>query len=105
MPDPGLDEPAFGSGEPFTLGAETELFLVDAGGRQLNSAPEVVEGLPDFDRGEVSPEVHACQTELISGVARSAAEAVEDLDQVGALGLAHGSPRARERHAPDGARG
>lgn len=79
MPKFDLDTPAFGSTDPFTLGVEQELFLVDTAGRQLNIGAQVLEALPELERGQVSPEVHACQVELISGVCRSAEEAIADL--------------------------
>jgi glutamate---cysteine ligase / carboxylate-amine ligase len=79
MTKPDLDDPAFGSGDAFTLGVEQELFLVDAAGRQRNAGAHVLEKLPELARGQVSAEVHACQVELISGVCRSAEEAIADL--------------------------
>jgi carboxylate-amine ligase len=79
MTTPDLDAPAFGRTDAFTLGVEQELFLVDGDGRQQNAGAQVLEALPEFPRGKVSPEVHACQVELISGVCRSAEEAIGDL--------------------------
>jgi glutamate---cysteine ligase / carboxylate-amine ligase len=79
MPKSDLDAPAFGCTEPFTLGVEQELFLVDDAGRQRNAGAHVLENLPELSRGEVSAEVHACQVELISGVCRSTEEAIADL--------------------------
>ncbi len=74
-----FDAPNFGSTDAFTLGVEQEVFLVDAAGRQRNMGAHVLEALPEFARGEVSAEVHACQVELISGVCRSAEQAITDL--------------------------
>jgi glutamate---cysteine ligase / carboxylate-amine ligase len=72
----------FGSGEPFTLGVEEELFLVDpVSGRQVNSSAAVLQRLGEVD-GEVARELHACQVELISNVCHSAPEAVR---AIGAL--------------------
>ena len=79
MPKSDFDTSAFGSTDPFTLGVEQEMFLVDAAGRQLNVGAHVLEALPELARGEVSAEIHACQVELISGVCRSAEEAISDL--------------------------
>ena len=79
MTKPDLDAPAFGSTDAFTLGVEQEMFLVDAAGRQRNAGADVLEALPEFARGQVSAEVHACQVELISGVCRSVEEAIADL--------------------------
>jgi carboxylate-amine ligase len=71
---------AFGTGEPFTLGVEEELFLVDpVTGRQANSSASVRALLGDLD-GRVERELHACQIELVTDVCRTAGEAV------GALG-------------------
>jgi carboxylate-amine ligase len=71
---------AFGTGEPFTVGVEEELFLVDpVTGRQANSSASVRARLGELD-GRVERELHACQIELITDVCRSASEAV------GALG-------------------
>jgi carboxylate-amine ligase len=71
---------AFGSGDPFTVGVEEELFLVDpVTGRQANSFDAVQERLGPV-RGTVERELHACQVELITDVCRSAGEAVGMLD-------------------------
>jgi carboxylate-amine ligase len=71
---------AFGSAEPFSLGVEEELFLVDpVTGRQTNTSGAVLERLGAVDGGRVERELHACQVELITEVCRSAAEAVSAL--------------------------
>ncbi len=73
---------SFGSGEPFSLGVEEELFLVDpVTGTQTNSSTAVLERLGDRD-GKVERELHACQIELISNVHGSAAEAVCELGEL-----------------------
>jgi carboxylate-amine ligase len=86
--DTGLtdDRPhAFGSGEPFTLGVEEELFLVDPlTGAQANASAAVLERLGDVD-GKVERELHASQVELITGVCATAGEAA---------GALHGLRRA-----------
>jgi carboxylate-amine ligase len=70
---------AFGTGEPFSVGVEEELFLVDpVTGRQANSSKAVLERLGPVD-GSVERELHACQVELITDVCRSAGEAVGTL--------------------------
>jgi glutamate---cysteine ligase / carboxylate-amine ligase len=70
---------AFGTGAPFSIGVEEELFLVDpVTGRQINASGAVVERLGPVD-GKVERELHACQVELITDVCRSAAEAVGTL--------------------------
>jgi glutamate---cysteine ligase / carboxylate-amine ligase len=69
-------ENTFGSGEPFTLGVEEELFLVDpVSGRQTNASAAVLERLGPVT-GTVERELHASQVELITDVCHSAGEAV-----------------------------
>jgi glutamate---cysteine ligase / carboxylate-amine ligase len=77
---PGADvEDAFGSGEPFTVGVEEELFLVDpVTGRQTNASTAVQERLGPVE-GTVERELHACQVELITDVCHSAGEAAGTL--------------------------
>ena len=72
-------EQAFGSGEPFTVGVEEELFLVDPlTGRQTNSSAAVQRRLGEV-KGTVERELHACQVELITDVCHRAGEAVQEL--------------------------
>jgi carboxylate-amine ligase len=79
---------AFGSGKPFTLGVEEELFLVDpVSGAQANASAAVLDRLGDVD-GEVERELHASQVELITAICASAGEAV------GALGRLRGAVTA-----------
>jgi len=83
------DEPhRFGEAEPFTLGLEEELFVVDpADGRLLNAGPAVLERLGDLDRGEVKNELHRSQIELITGVCTTVDEAVAQLCELRAAVL------------------
>src|SRR6202162_5210380 len=82
---------AFGSGEPFTVGVEEELFLVDPlTGRQANASDAVQERLGPV-AGTVERELHACQVELISDVCRGAGEAVGMLDGLRRAVLATGA--------------
>ena len=70
---------AFGTGEPFTIGVEEELFLVDpVTGRQINASRGVLDRLGPVN-GTVERELHACQVEMITGVCRTAADAVGSL--------------------------
>jgi len=70
---------AFGSGDPFTVGVEEELFLVDpVSGGQANASAAVLERLGPVD-GTVERELHACQMELITDICHSAGEAVGTL--------------------------
>jgi carboxylate-amine ligase len=74
------EEPHFGEGEPFTLGLEEELFLVDPDdGRLRNAGAEVIEQLGELERGEVKNELHRSQIELITGICSTVEEAVEEL--------------------------
>jgi glutamate---cysteine ligase / carboxylate-amine ligase len=68
-------EHAFGTGTPFTVGVEEELFLVDpVSGRQTNASTAVLERLGPVT-GTVERELHACQVELISDVCDNAGSA------------------------------
>jgi glutamate---cysteine ligase / carboxylate-amine ligase len=70
---------AFGSGQPFSVGVEEELFLVDpVSGRQTNASDAVQQRLGPV-RGTIEREQHACQMELITEVCGSAGEAVGQL--------------------------
>lgn len=81
----------FGSSAPFSLGVEEELFLVDpVTGEQINAGNAVLERLAGAD-GTVAREQHACQVELITGVCRTAAEAVRELRRLRGLVVATGA--------------
>jgi carboxylate-amine ligase len=81
----------FGEGDPFSLGVEEELLLVDPGsGRLVNAGADVLQRLGPLARGQVEGEVHACQVELITDVCATAGEAVEVLDALRAAVLATG---------------
>jgi glutamate---cysteine ligase / carboxylate-amine ligase len=87
-----MSEPRFGSGEPFSLGVEEELLLVDPEtGALRNAGAQVLERLGELEHGEVKGEVHACQVELITGVCPTVADAVAQLRAmrraVGATGI------------------
>jgi carboxylate-amine ligase len=85
------DEPHFGTGEPFSLGLEEELFLVDAGnGRLVNDGPEVHDQLGEQQRGEIKSELHRSQIELITGVCTTVGEAVAELSELRRAVLATG---------------
>lgn len=89
---PGADvEDAFGSGDPFTVGVEEELFLVDpVTGRQTNSSTAVQQRLGPV-KGTVERELHACQVELITDVCHSAREAAGMLGEMRRAVLATGA--------------
>ena len=74
---------SFGSGEPFSIGVEEELFLVDpVSGRQTNSSGAVLERLDHTASGSVERELHACQIELITSVHTRVGEAVRELGEL-----------------------
>ena len=98
---------SFGSSEPFSVGVEEELFLVDPlTGRLTNSSAAVLERLGEVE-GTVERELHACQVELITNIHSTASEAVRALGgmrravlQTGAGILASGThPSAGEGDA------
>jgi glutamate---cysteine ligase / carboxylate-amine ligase len=75
-------EDVFGSEQPFSLGVEEELFLVDpVTGSQVNSSAAVLDRLGSVE-GRVERELHACQVELITGICTSAGEAIGTLDRL-----------------------
>jgi carboxylate-amine ligase len=85
------EEEHFGASEPFTLGLEEELFVVDpADGRLLNAGAEVLEQLGELGRGEVKNELHRSQIELITGVCATVDEALSDLCELRSAVLATG---------------
>jgi len=75
-------ENRFGSGEPFSIGVEEELFLVDpVSGAPANASTAVLERLGEVE-GQVERELHACQVELITGVHTRADDAVRELERL-----------------------
>ena len=77
----------FGTGEPFTVGVEEELFLVDAETRQIvHHAERIVAGI-DLPPDVAGNEAPASQIELRSRPSRTAGDA--------AAALAHGREAAR----------
>src|SRR6185312_7489093 len=71
---------AFGSGRPYTVGVEEELFLVDPlTGEQINVSTAVQERVGPV-QGRVERELHACQLELITEVCDGAGAAIDALD-------------------------
>lgn len=100
---------AFGTRDPFSVGAEEELFLVDpVSGRMVNSSAAVTERLAPALAG-VERELHAGMVEFISDVCSSAHEVTGQLAQrraaclgtgVGLLGYP-GPTRRRRRTRPE----
>jgi carboxylate-amine ligase len=77
------DEQHFGEHEPFSLGVEEELFLVDHdSGRLRNVGAEVLQELGELPRGEVKNELHRSQIELITPICATVAEAIDELEQL-----------------------
>lgn len=100
---------AFGTGSPFSLGVEEELFLVDPlTGEQIDAGPAVIERVAPAVQGAVERELHACQIELITDVhdtANDVAVALAELraavTETGAGLLGAGvHPHAPEGQAP-----
>ncbi|MGX6448819.1 carboxylate-amine ligase [Patulibacter sp. S7RM1-6] len=66
--------------ESFTLGVEEELMLLSPEAWTLaQAADEVLPRMPKAARGQVCPETHAAALEIETGVARTVAEATEEL--------------------------
>jgi glutamate---cysteine ligase / carboxylate-amine ligase len=73
---------AFGTTEPYSLGVEEELFLVDPStGRQTNTSREVLARVADVP-GTVEPELHACEVELITGIHATVGQAVAEIREM-----------------------
>jgi carboxylate-amine ligase len=84
-------EHQFGSGRPFSIGVEEELLLVAPDGRPAEDGEEVLSRLPAGLPGEVASELHACEVEVISPPAATAAEAVGVLTGLRAALVATGA--------------
>ncbi|MEA2194028.1 MAG: glutamate---cysteine ligase / carboxylate-amine ligase [Solirubrobacteraceae bacterium] len=86
------EEQHFGEGEPFTIGLEEELFLVDPNdGHLVNTGGEVVERLGELRSGDIKNELHKSQIELITGVCTTPSEAVAELCELRRAVLATGA--------------
>jgi glutamate---cysteine ligase / carboxylate-amine ligase len=73
------DDHAFGTGDPFSLGAEEELFLVDpVSGRMVNSSAAVTEKLAPELAG-IERELHAGMIEFVSPVCSNTADVIGEL--------------------------
>jgi carboxylate-amine ligase len=86
-----MTEHRFGAGEPFSIGVEEELILVGEGGRLADDAERVLARLPGDLPGEAASELHACEVEVVSPVARTASEAVAALAAMRAAVVATGA--------------
>jgi carboxylate-amine ligase len=72
----------FGCSEPFSIGVEEELFVVDPRtGRQRNTAAAVLERVRDV-QGRTAQELHACQVELITDIHAGAGDAVRAIGEM-----------------------
>ncbi|MGZ4271480.1 MAG: carboxylate-amine ligase [Solirubrobacteraceae bacterium] len=100
-----LSRHTFGSGPPFTVGVEEELFLVDPlTGAQINASTAVQERVGPVD-GTVERELHACQLELITEVCESAGEAIDALEALRRAVVATGTGLLGAGTHPSGAEG
>ena len=105
--DPLKTDQHFGSSEPFSIGVEEELFLVDPlTGGQTNTSAAVLERLGSVE-GKAEQELHACQVELITNIYTRASEAVQALGEMRravlqtGTGFSHPAPTPqRERPTP-----
>ncbi len=85
------DTHQFGSGEPFSLGLEEELFLAEpSSGRLINAGEQVLERVGELERGAVKNELHLSQIELITGVCHTVEEAIAELGELRRAVLATG---------------
>jgi carboxylate-amine ligase len=88
---PRGQEHRFGTGDPFTIGVEEELFLVDpVNGRQINASGAVLDRLDEVP-GTVERELHACQVELISSIHHCVGAATAELAEMRRAVLATGT--------------
>jgi carboxylate-amine ligase len=77
------DDLHFGDHEPFTLGVEEELFLVDRDdGRLRNVGAEILEQLGTLERGAIKSELHRSQIELITGICSTVGDAIAELEDL-----------------------
>jgi carboxylate-amine ligase len=91
----------FGTGEPFTIGLEEELLLVDRDTLQLDHAADRVLPGIDLPHERAGHEAFLAEIEVRSDPRRSAAEAVGDIaDGRAAISAAGGTPMAVGLH-PD----
>jgi carboxylate-amine ligase len=95
-------EHRFGSGEPFTIGLEEELLLVDGTSHQLAHVADRVLSRIDLPRERADHEAFLAEIEVRSEVRSHAGEAVQDLAEGrAAVRAAGGTPMAVGLH-PDG---
>jgi carboxylate-amine ligase len=95
------DEHRFGSGEPFTIGLEEELLLVDGHSFGLAHVADQLLRRVDLPRERADHEAFLAEMEVRSEPRRSAAEAVADLAEGrAAIRIAGGRPMAVGLH-PD----
>lgn len=96
---------SFGSSDPFSLGVEEELFLVDpVTGSQANSSAAVLSRLSGLG-GRVERELHACQIELITDVHATPSAAVHQLGELRRAVTATGAGILGAGTHPTGAEG
>lgn len=95
----------FGTGAPFSIGLEEELFLVDpVTGQQTNTAQAVLARVGEV-AGRLEGELHACQIELITDVHATAGEAAEALRDLRGAVLETGAGILGAGTHPSGAEG
>ena len=102
--DGGAIGDAFGTGDPFTVGVEEELFLVDPSAARRPTPRRRCIPPPGRRGGRIERELHACQVELITGVCGRAADAARALAGCAAP-CWRPAPAARSGYPPVGPRG
>ena len=85
------DEHRFGSGEPFTIGIEEELLLVDAETHALAHVADRLLPAVALPRDRADHEAFLCEIEVRSEPRRSAGDAAADLAEGRAAVLAAGA--------------
>ena len=92
MKGPFVGDHRFGDGDPFSLGVEEELLLVDPrDGRPADAGEEVLERLPKGLPGDTASELHACEVEIATPIVRTVAEGVRALGELRAAIVATGA--------------
>jgi glutamate---cysteine ligase / carboxylate-amine ligase len=96
---------AFGRGEPFTIGLEEEVLLVDAGSFRLAHTADRILPRIDLPEGRADHEAFLAQLELRSAPSGSPAEAIRQLEEGRAVAREAGATLLAAGVHPDAAYG
>ena len=96
---------AFGNGEPFTIGLEEEVLLVDAGSFRLAHTADRILPRIDLPEGRADHEAFLAQLELRSAPSESVSEAVRQLEEGRAVAREAGATLLAAGVHPDAAYG